>query len=330
MTKFYKKLFIIMTLFSTLFSISANNWMLLWIGMEINLLSVIPLFKDKSIYSTEASMKYFITQCMASSMLLASIMISEKSSIILFKTLIEYLMVTSLLIKLGAAPFHFWVPEVSEGLSWMNCLILLTWQKVAPSIFLILIMCPSMMITASIILSSLIGGIMGLNQTSLRKIMAYSSINHMAWMLASMLSQLKIWLMYFSIYLVTSMFMMYLFNKFNLFFMNQLMNNNLSNSSMILIMLNFLSLSGLPPLIGFFPKWMVIYWLSMMNLIVLASLMMILTLISIYIYLRLITPMMLLKQKTIKMIKYQPKLNYMILIINMMFLMSLMMINMIF
>jgi NADH-ubiquinone oxidoreductase chain 2 len=92
-----------------------------------------------------------------------------------------------LLLKVGAAPFHFWFPGVAEGLSWDNLVVLITWQKAAPFILINYTVGTSFLITTSIILSSLVGAVGGFNQVSLRKIIAFSSINHIAWMLGAFL-----------------------------------------------------------------------------------------------------------------------------------------------
>ncbi|CAH1384876.1 unnamed protein product [Tenebrio molitor] len=90
-------------------------------GLEINLLSVIPIFSEKkNVFSTEASIKYFITQAIASLILLISVIIllltNEFINPLINSTLILILN-SALIIKLGAAPFHFWFPEVIEGLN---------------------------------------------------------------------------------------------------------------------------------------------------------------------------------------------------------------------
>nr|YP_009470459.1 NADH dehydrogenase subunit 2 [Rhadinosa nigrocyanea]AVF96874.1 NADH dehydrogenase subunit 2 [Rhadinosa nigrocyanea] len=324
MSKFYKKLFLLMLVFSTLFSVSANNWFMMWIGMEMNLLSIIPLFKNNNIYPTEASIKYFITQCLASSILLVSILVMENNMM----TSYLYLTHLALLIKLGAAPFHFWMPEVIEGLNWMNCLIVLTWQKIAPSVLLMMTFKLTNLITSSMFLSSLIGGLLALNQNSMRKIMAFSSINHTAWMLASMLSYTKMWMIYFSVYSIMNIFIITIFNKFNIFYINQLNSVDLK-SIKYLIMLNILSLAGLPPLVGFMPKWLVIYELTKLNMIIISFILMITTLISIFMYLRMITPTLMLKTKN-KLMKIEVKVNFIINSMNILFLSSLVLAELMF
>lgn len=108
----------------------------------------------------------------------------------------ELLILSTLLLKNGAAPFHFWFPGVIEGLSWINGLILITWQKIAPLI-LISYNINYNFFLISIILSIIIGALGGLNQTSLRKLIAFSSINHLGWILIAIINNELLWFTYF-------------------------------------------------------------------------------------------------------------------------------------
>nr|AKF78356.1 NADH dehydrogenase subunit 2 [Nothancyla verreauxi] len=273
----------------TIISISSNNWLGAWMGLEINLLSFIPLMNNlKNSMSTEASLKYFLVQALASAILLFSIIIMFLCNNTMMMSfydlnLFNFLLNSSLFMKLGIAPFHFWFPEVIEGLNWIVCTILLTWQKLAPMI--LLSYCISyFMITSAIMFSIFIGSIGGLNQISMRKIMAYSSINHMGWMLSSFFISNYYWFMYFVFYCYLSISMISMFIKYNIFYINQAF--NLMNYSPILkfiIFCNFLSLGGLPPFTGFFPKWMIIQNLNNYFLI---TFMVCMTLITMFYYLR--------------------------------------------
>nr|YP_009971747.1 NADH dehydrogenase subunit 2 [Cucujus mniszechi]QNG56457.1 NADH dehydrogenase subunit 2 [Cucujus mniszechi] len=289
--KMYKILFLNSMIMGTLITISAYSWMSMWMGLEINLLSIIPLLnKHKNIYPSESAMKYFITQTMASSIILFSvIMMSNKFEFIPQNLNFSLLLMmnSAILTKMGAAPFHFWFPEVMEGLNWFNCFLILTWQKIAPMI-IYMYNCNMMNFTSwIIIISSVIGSIMGFNQISLRKILTYSSINHISWMLASMLNSQIIWLIYFLIYSIISFNIIIIFHKWNIFYINQLI--NIMNYNMMIKLtfnLNFLSLGGLPPFLGFLPKWMTIHNLISNNFFLLSLIMIIFTLLTLFYYLR--------------------------------------------
>nr|ALO70729.1 NADH deshydrogenase subunit 2 [Nargus velox] len=272
----------------SLISISSYSWMSMWMGLEINLLSIIPLMNNKfNLFSSETSVKYFIVQALASTTLMFSIimlnmnfspweMIMDKNFIMIFNS--------SLLMKMGAAPLHFWFPEVMEGLNWINSFIILTWQKIAPMILIIIN--STLFFSIIIIMGMMISGLMGMNQTSIRKILAYSSINHISWMISTLIFFKTLWLIYFTVYTIISLNLIIIFNKFKIFYFKQIM--NFINNPMIKLffMLNFLSLGGLPPFLGFFPKWLTIQFLILNNYLIVTFMMIILTLLTLFFYLR--------------------------------------------
>nr|UJG45527.1 NADH dehydrogenase subunit 2 [Diplonevra concinna] len=287
----YKMLFITSLILGTLITISSNSWLSAWMGLEINLLSFIPLMNDnKNLMSTESSMKYFLVQAMASSILLFFVIMYMVNSnfynnFIYMNFYLNLLIISTLMLKMGMAPFHFWFPNIIEGLNWINSLILLTWQKIAP-LMLMSYMNLNKIIIPMIIVSMIISAMGGLNQTSLRKIMVYSSINHLSWMCASMMYNELIWLNYFLFYSFLSLTLIYYFFMNKLFYMNQLYSlYNYSMEMKLIMLLNFLSLGGLPPFLGFYPKWMVIELLTT-NQLFLISIMVMLTLLTLFFYIK--------------------------------------------
>nr|YP_010442985.1 NADH dehydrogenase subunit 2 [Alloxiphidiopsis emarginata]UTD48935.1 NADH dehydrogenase subunit 2 [Alloxiphidiopsis emarginata] len=286
-----KLLFFMTLIMGTLISVSATSWLGVWMGLEINLLSFIPLMSNtKNILSTEASLKYFLIQAIASSLLLFSLimmfLMSNMSSLMNHEVFL-LLISSALLLKMGAAPFHFWFPGTMEGLTWWNNLILMTWQKIAP-LMLISYMIKMNVFFSIIIVSSIsIGSLGGLNQTSLRKLMAYSSINHLGWMIAAMTSGENLWQLYFLIYFFLSTAIIFMFNNFQNFHINQnfLMMNNDPKIKFCMFSL-LLSLGGLPPFLGFLPKWLIIQAMAEMNSLLIITLMVITTLITLFYYIR--------------------------------------------
>nr|YP_003204939.1 NADH dehydrogenase subunit 2 [Ditaxis biseriata]ACO92603.1 NADH dehydrogenase subunit 2 [Ditaxis biseriata] len=286
---FSSLIFFNMLIMGTIISICSNSWLGAWMGLEINLLSFIPLLNNiKNSLSTESSLKYFLVQALASSILLFIIIIMSllDSSLFFFnmKMYLYLILNMSLLMKMGAAPFHFWFPEMMEGLSWLMSLMLMTWQKIAPMILIMYCMINNFMMII-IILSIFFGSIGGLNQTSLRKLMAYSSINHVGWMIASSMISQMYWLIYFSLYSFMTTSIILFFHKMNVFYINQVFNMlNAYPIMKFMLFCNFLSLGGLPPFMGFIPKWMVIQ--NFMDNIPMLILMVMLTLLTLYYYLR--------------------------------------------
>nr|QBF01224.1 NADH dehydrogenase subunit 2 [Stegana sp. 1412 JL-2019] len=286
-----KILFVIIMMMGSLITITSNSWLGAWMGLEINLLSFIPLMSDNNnLMSTEASLKYFLVQAMASTVLLfAIILMMMKNNInyeINYSFYITMIILSSLLLKSGAAPFHFWFPNIMEGLSWMNCLLLMTWQKIAP-LMLISYVNIKILLFLSIIISVIIGSLGGLNQSSLRKLMAFSSINHLGWMLMALNSNEIIWLIYFLLYSFLSFILTFMFNNFKIFYFNQMF-SLFFNSKILkfILFMNFLSLGGLPPFLGFLPKWLVIQQLSLENQYFMITVLVMSALITLFFYLR--------------------------------------------
>nr|ALA99390.1 NADH dehydrogenase subunit 2 [Anourosorex squamipes] len=280
----------------TLIVTMSSHWFMIWIGFEMNMLAFIPLLiKNYNPRSMEASTKYFMTQATASMILMLAIimnLIHEGQWTIsnISNPTASILMTMALMMKLGLSPFHFWVPEVTQGVSLTSGMILLTWQKIAPlSVFYQIY--PSInldLILSMSLLSILIGGWGGLNQTQLRKIMAYSSIAHMGWMTAIMTYEPTIMLLNLFIYITMtiSTFMLFIFTSTT----TTLSLSHAWNKMPLitfLIMMVMLSLGGLPPLTGFLPKWMIIQELAKNNSIILPTTMAILSLLNLFFYMRL-------------------------------------------
>nr|YP_007626590.1 NADH dehydrogenase subunit 2 [Raphicerus campestris]AEP22080.1 NADH dehydrogenase subunit 2 [Raphicerus campestris] len=274
----------------------SSHWLLIWIGFEMNMLSIIPIMMNKhSPRATEASTKYFLTQSTASMLLMMAIIINllfsgQWTVTKLFNSMASMLMTMALAMKLGMAPFHFWVPEVTQGIPLFPGLILLTWQKLAPMSVLYQIS-PSInlnLILTLSILSIMIGGWGGLNQTQLRKIMAYSSIAHMGWMTAVLLYNPSTTLLNLIIYMImtSTMFMLFMTNSTTT---TLSLSNTWNNTPIttVLILVTLLSMGGLPPLSGFMPKWMIIQELTKNDSVILPTLMAMMALLNLYFYMRL-------------------------------------------
>nr|YP_009232208.1 NADH dehydrogenase subunit 2 [Rhynchocinetes durbanensis]AMA20520.1 NADH dehydrogenase subunit 2 [Rhynchocinetes durbanensis] len=267
-----------------LIAISASSWLTAWLGLELNLMSFIPLMHSKkNLLFVKASLKYFLIQAMGSVMIIWPSMFFFPgeffSSIFIF---------SALLLKIGAAPFHFWLPSVCQGISWAHCATLLTIQKIAPLALISWILpLPSIYMLLAALLSSLIGSIGGFGQKLLRKIMAYSSINHMAWMLSAMnFSQLS-FLIYFFTYSVISVSIMIMFHVKQTFHLSQLYSSNpLDPMVKLVIFLSLFSLGGVPPFVGFSTKWLIISNLVFNKSFLWLSFLIFTALITLFFYLR--------------------------------------------
>nr|YP_009743784.1 NADH dehydrogenase subunit 2 [Adhemarius dentoni]QIE12532.1 NADH dehydrogenase subunit 2 [Adhemarius dentoni] len=319
-----KMFFFFILVFSTMISISSNSWFGCWIGLEINLLSFIPLISNSNnMLSSEASMKYFLTQSIASINFLFSILIK----MILMKNFemnnfISIMINSSLLMKMGSVPFHFWFPNISEGLSWFNNFILMTWQKITPMILLSYYFNMNFLYYI-IMLNVMIGSLGGINQTSLRKMMSFSSINNLGWMIFSIMISENLWMLYFLMYSFLISIMFFFFYMLNMFFINQLFINNMNFTIKMNLLINFLSLGGLPPFIGFLPKWIIINFLMINKFYIMTFIMVMSSLITIYFYIRIIYSSFLFNYIKMKWFKISLKNSFMNLI-NLISLISIM------
>nr|WRQ18186.1 NADH dehydrogenase subunit 2 [Igerna wilsoni] len=293
MTKnFNMMLFFYMMILGTIMSLSANNWLIIWTGLEISIMSIMPMISNKNFLSSEASVKYFLIQSISSSMMMLGVLL------LLINSKIEYQMIltSSMMLKMGIAPFHNWILEMIESVSLMIMLTLLTLMKVAPLNMISYLMFKNNLF---ILMSLLVGSLLGLIQTSLRKIMCYSSIFNMGFIIASV-SINSIWWLYMTIYSFMLIMILYIMKKMNINYINQLSLNENKMSLKMNIWLAMLSMGGMPPMMGFMLKLMIIQ-MMVINKEFLISVIMILssTLVMFY-YLRMSFISIMFSSSTIK------------------------------
>nr|AFZ93735.1 NADH dehydrogenase subunit 2 [Lamprolepis smaragdina] len=279
----------------TVITMSSTHWLLAWVGLELNTLAIIPILaKQHHPRATEATTKYFLTQAAASAVLLFASTTNAWTTgtwdITQLTNEPACIMLTmALSMKLGLAPLHFWLPEVLQGVPLSTALIIATWQKLAPMSLLYLthnVIHPPILLIMGI-LSTLIGGWGGLNQTQTRKIMAFSSIAHLGWMASITTINQNILLMNLFLYIImtTTAFTMLMFTSSKT--IKDLTTSWMispSTTAMLLILL--MSLGGLPPLTGFVPKWLILQELTTNNLSTTATIMALSALLSLFFYLR--------------------------------------------
>nr|AQP28605.1 NADH dehydrogenase subunit 2 [Termes sp. A TB-2017] len=274
-----------------LVSVSSNSWLGAWMGLEINLMSFIPLMSNvKNMYNTEASLKYFIVQVLASATLLFLVVMKTLTEDLFTFEMNPYapmVICTPLLLKSGAAPFHWWFPGVMEGLSWENCALLMTVQKAAPLMLMSYLIDINTFTLSIILMSTIVGSIGGLNQTSMRKILTYSSINHTGWMLIALITSENLWIIYYAIYSILALTVVSAIKMSGVSFINQTMMTNKEITLMkFMLFTSLLSLGGLPPFLGFLPKWIVIQTMITNSMAPLATIVVVTSLITLYYYLK--------------------------------------------
>nr|AAT78264.1 NADH dehydrogenase subunit 2 [Anolis sagrei] len=304
----------------TIITITSHHWLLAWIGLEINTLSIIPIISmTHHPRSTEASTKYFLTQAAASALILFSSMINAWETgtwdiTQLSSTPSHILLTAALAMKLGLVPMHFWLPEVLQGSTLMTAFIITTWQKIAPMtlIYLTINSLSTTILLFMGLMSTIVAGWAGLNQTQTRKIMAYSSIAHLGWMIAISSIMTHLMVMNLLIYLImtSALFQALILSKSKTI-QDTTTTWALSPVIATMTMTLLLSLGGLPPLAGFMPKWLILEELVTQNLITMATVMALSALLSLFFYLRLTytTTLTLSPNTTATKFKWRLKLN---------------------
>nr|YP_009253465.1 NADH dehydrogenase subunit 2 [Mystus cavasius]ANC49694.1 NADH dehydrogenase subunit 2 [Mystus cavasius]WIW76411.1 NADH dehydrogenase subunit 2 [Mystus cavasius] len=280
----------------TTLTFMSSHWLLAWMGLEINTLAILPLMaQHHHPRAAEATTKYFLAQAAAAATILFASTINawatgEWNICCLTHPIATTLVTMALALKVGLAPVHFWMPPVMQGLDLTTGLIMATWQKLAP-FALIIQMAPTthpQLLTALGLLSVFIGGWGGLNQTQLRKILAYSSIAHLGWMIVIVQFKPQLTILALITYIIMTSATFMTFKLLQTTKINTLATNWAKTPIITTITaLALLSLGGLPPLTGFMPKWLILQELTTQNLPLTATMMALSALLSLYFYLRL-------------------------------------------
>nr|YP_004464960.1 NADH dehydrogenase subunit 2 [Rasbora daniconius]BAK22927.1 NADH dehydrogenase subunit 2 [Rasbora daniconius] len=280
----------------TTMTFASSHWLLAWMGLEINTLAITPLMAQQHHpRAVEATTKYFLIQATAAAMILFASttnawLMGEWNINNVSNPITNMMIISALALKIGLAPAHFWLPEVLQGLNLLTGLILSTWQKLAPFALIIQVSQNTnpTLLTLLGLMSTLVGGWGGLNQTQLRKILAYSSIAHMGWMMI---------IIHYAPQLTLIALITYIFMTSAAFLTLKTLNTTKINTLSMawsknpvlasITPLTLLSLGGLPPMTGFAPKWLIIQELAKQDLPVTATIMVLTALLSLYFYLRL-------------------------------------------
>jgi NADH-quinone oxidoreductase subunit N len=211
--------FYVLALFSLLgqmIMISGNNFLIIYLGLELMSLSTYALvaLRRNNPFSTEAAMKYFILGALSSGFLLygismlygatGSLDVMEVAKVIasgtVNKTVLVFgvvFVVAGLAFKLGAVPFHMWVPDVYQGAPTSVTLLLGGAPKLATFAICIRLLVEGLlplavdwqqMLTVLAVLSMAIGNITAIAQTNIKRMLAYSTIAQMGFMLLGLLS----------------------------------------------------------------------------------------------------------------------------------------------
>nr|QJX58497.1 NADH dehydrogenase subunit 2 [Scenopoeetes dentirostris] len=291
-----KLVFTMSLLLGTSITISSNHWIMAWTGLEINTLAILP-FISKSHHprAIEAATKYFLVQATASALVLFSSMVNAWQTGQWDITQLTHPMActvftAAIAMKLGLVPFHFWFPEVLQGSSLTIGLILSTIMKFPP-ITLMYLTSGSLnpiLLTTMAVLSTILGGWMGLNQTQIRKILAFSSISHLGWMTIILIYSPKLTLLNFYLYTIMTAATFLALNTMKAMKLSTLMTSWAKSPALnAMLFLTLLSLAGLPPLTGFLPKWLIIQELTKQSMALVSTIIALASLLGLFFYLRL-------------------------------------------
>lgn len=356
-TFFENSILILISLFSLLFLIMSYNFLSLYLTLELQSLCfyVLTLSQRKSLFSAEASLKYFILGSIASSLFLFGVsfiygtlgtlnfgqiyLIFSNLFIInniylLISFLFGFLFVLSgLFFKLGSAPFHIWLPDVYEGspnnitfffalvpkIGLLSIIIRIFFDVLINFTFFFenfLFIC---------ILSSLaIGSFFALKQKKIKRLLAYSSINHIGFIFLGFLNVSYDNLIYILLYIIIYTFMniniwgIYIsifINNYPLKYITDFTNLIKYNKTITYIIgLNLFSMAGIPPFAGFFIKFFIIFKLLKSSFFSLSFLVILFSVLSCFYYLRMIK-IIFFDQKKIKFLNNFTKINSFLILI---------------
>lgn len=291
----YRGDFFVLVLFATLGMMvmtSANHFLTLYLGLELmslSLYAMVALQRDSAV-STEAAMKYFVLGALSSGMLLygmsmlygatGSLQLDEIAAVIkaggVNQTVLTFglvFIVAGLGFKLGVVPFHMWIPDVYHGAPTAITLFIAAAPKIAAFAFVMRMLAVGLndlasewqgMLALMAVLSIAIGNIAAIAQTNLKRMLAYSTISHMGFLLLGMLSAddggYAAAMFYIIVYVLMGLgaFGMILLLSRAGFEADALDDfkglNRRSPWHAFIMLLLMISMAGLPPTIGFYAK----------------------------------------------------------------------------
>ena len=325
----YKGEFFVLALFALLgmmVMISASHFLTLYLGLELlslSLYAMVALQRDSSI-ATEAAMKYFVLGALASGMLLygMSMVYGVTGSLALGDIAIALqdgtdlriplvfgivFIVAGLAFKLGAVPFHMWVPDVYHGAPTAMTLFIGSAPKIAAFAFVVRILGQGLesqvaewrdMLIILAVLSMAVGNLAAIAQTNLKRMLAYSTISHMGFMLLGILAGTQNGyssaMFYVLVYALMSLggFGMILLLSRTGFEADQLDDfkglNQRSPWLAFLMLLLMCSMAGVPPTVGFYAKLSVLQAVVELGYVWLAVAAVLFSLVGAFYYLRIV------------------------------------------
>lgn len=263
---------ILIVAFSSLLLVSSINWLSIYLAIELQTLTlfILAALKRDSSYSTEAGLKYFVLGAVSSGIFLFGCALlyglTGETSIqginsILTADVGKVLITISLLFKLSAAPFHMWAPDVYDGSPTTITALLAIVPKVGVFSILIQIGPVTNVVLWCAVFSMIYGAIGALNQTKIKRLLAYSGIAHMGFILFGVaigsFESIQATLIYLIIYVIMGICSFSIVLSLNLTKDLIVELSGLSRKNPVIALtlaLTFLSTAGVPPLAGFLSK----------------------------------------------------------------------------
>lgn len=283
---------------------SATELMKLYIGIEIVSLSFYILAgrERNKMESTEAGMKYFVQGALSSGILLMGITIvyaqtgtTDIEMITLGSDYVSKTMImVGILFKIGAAPLHMWVPDVYEGAA----TIITTYFAVVPKIAYMGLLMKiggqqgSILLIAGVV-SIIIGSLGAINQTKIKRLLAYSAIGHVGFMLlgVGVGTQISIQaaIIYMVLYIVMTVNSFTIVKSQGITKIAEMRGMSRRNGVIGMTMgLGMMSIAGVPPLAGFYNKYLVILSTVEVGQVEIAIIAVLVSVVSSYYYIRII------------------------------------------
>ena len=322
-SKFEYPIIILLSVLGMFFMVSSNDLILFYLGLELQSLSlyILASFDRKNIKSAESGIKYFVLSALSSGLLLYGCSLlygfTGSTNFELIKNSLNsgnigavfamVFILVGLAFKISAVPFHMWTPDVYEGAPTSITSFFAIVPKVAGLVALIRFMDSpfknileewQIIIIFISVASMILGAVAAIGQKNIKRLMAYSSIGHIGYILAGVAtgtnSGYSSSLIYMSIYAVMNLgafSCIYLMKK-NGEYVEEISNlSGISKDRPVLaisFLIIFFSLAGIPPLGGFFAKFYVFMSVIESKMYVLATIGLLTTVISAFYYLKII------------------------------------------
>lgn len=287
-----------------------NNLFILYLGLELQTFPIFILISKNRLWlkSSEAGLKYFILGALSSGIFLLGVsLLFSKGLSININEFREYgyndpfymiswgMIILPLFFKVGLAPLHFWIPDIYEGSKWETIGILGTISKISVIYFIFQLIPINKLLILSAGASIIIGVLGALNQTKLKRLIGYSGITHIGFLMIlfySITSQhLSLSNFYIIVYMLTLVVLLLLIIKLNLSknsYIIELQNRQRFQIENLMLIILIFSLAGIPPLSGFVSKWLVFVSLLDNNYIFICVICVLFSFLGAFYYLRLV------------------------------------------